>query len=79
MTTATMTSKGQVTIPLKIRQRLGLETGDRIEFVELDSGAYAIKPAVDDVRSLKGLLRKPAKPVSVENMSAAVRARGAGR
>ena len=79
MTTATLTSKGQVTIPLEVRQRLGLDTGDRIEFVLLADGEYAIKPAIDDVRSLKGLLRKPAKPVSVKDMNAAIRTRGAGR
>ena len=78
MTTATLTSKGQVTIPADVRQRLGLESGDRIEFVEIDGG-YAIKPAIDDVRSLKGLLRKPAKPVSIEGMSDTIRTRGAGR
>ena len=79
MATATLTTKGQVTIPLDVRQRLGLEAGDRIEFVELESGEYAIKPAIDDVRSLKGMLRKPAKRVTVEDMNAAIRARGAGR
>lgn len=78
MTTATLTSKGQVTIPADVRQRLGLESGDRIEFIQMDGG-YAIKPAIDDVRSLKGLLRKPAKPVSIDDMNAAIRARGAGR
>ena len=78
MATATLTSKGQVTIPADVRQRLGLEAGDRIEFVEIDGG-YAIKPAIDDVRSLKGLLRKPAKPVSIEDMNDTIRARGAGR
>ena len=78
MTTATLTSKGQVTIPVDVRQRLGLESGDRIEFIQMDGG-YAIKPAIDDVRSLKGLLRKPAKPVSIDDMNAAIRARGAGR
>ena len=78
MTTATITSKGQVTIPAEVRQRLGIESGDRIEFVEIEGG-YAIKPAIDDVRSLKGLLRKPSKPVSIDDMSAAIRARGAGR
>ena len=78
MSTATLTSKGQVTIPADVRQRLGLESGDRIEFIEMDGG-YAIKPAIDDVRSLKGLLRKPAKPVSIEDMNATIRARGAGR
>ena len=77
MTTATLTSKGQVTIPSDVRLRLGLESGDRIEFIEMDGG-YAIKPAIDDVRSLKGLLRKPGKPVSIEDMNATIRARGAG-
>lgn len=78
MTTATITSKGQVTIPVEVRQRLGIESGDRIEFVEIEGG-YAIKPAIDDVRSLKGLLRKPLKPVTIDDMNAAIRARGAGR
>jgi AbrB family looped-hinge helix DNA binding protein len=79
MATATLTSKGQVTIPAEVRQRMGLDTGDRIEFVELDGGGYAIKPAIHDVRSLKGLLRKPTKPVSIEAMKAAVRAKGGVR
>ncbi len=79
MTTSTMTTKGQVTIPLDIRRRLGLDVGDRIEFVEIKKGIFVIKPAVNDVRSLKGLLRKPSKPVSVEDMKAVIRRRGAGR
>lgn len=79
MSTATLTSKGQITIPADVRQRLGVDAGDRIEFVQLETGEYAIKPAIDDVRSLKGLLRKPAKPVSIEEMNDAVRRRGAGQ
>lgn len=79
MTTATMTTKGQVTIPLNVRQRLGLDAGDRIEFVELEAGGFAIKPAIEDVRALKGLLRKPVKRVSIDDMNAAIRVRGAGR
>jgi AbrB family looped-hinge helix DNA binding protein len=79
MATATVTSKGQITIPLDVRQRLNIQAGDRLEFVELTGGEFAIRPAVHDVRSLKGLLRKPAKPVSVDDMKAAVRLRGAGR
>jgi len=66
------------TIPADVRRRLGLESGDRVEFVEVDGG-FAIKPADDDVRSLKGLLRKPVKPVSISEMNAALRARGGGR
>lgn len=78
MTTATLTSKGQITIPANIRHRLGVETGDRLEFVELVEGGFAIKPANEDVRSLQGLLKKPAKPVSIDAMNAALRQR-AGR
>ena len=79
MTTATLTSKGQITVPRDVRQRLGLDSGDRVEFVEIEPGVFAIKPVIDDVRSLKGLLKKPAKPVSVEAMNAAIRARAAHR
>ena len=79
MTTATLTSKGQITIPQTVRQKLGINTGDRIEFVELAGGEFAIKPAVDDVRLLKGMLRKPTQVVSVADMRKAIRRRGAGK
>ncbi len=74
-----MTTKGQITIPLDVRRRLGLNAGDRIEFVEFVDGAFAIKPAIEDVRSLKGLLRKPSGPVSIEDIKVVVRARGTRR
>jgi len=77
MSTATLTAKGQVTIPADVRRRMGLDAGDRIEFVEIESGEYLIKPAIDDVRTLKGLLRKPANPISIEDMNATIRRRGA--
>ena len=76
MATSSITTKWRVTIPLDVRRRLGLDAGDRIEFVEIEKGLFAIKPAIDDVRSLKGLLRKPPKPASVEDMNVAVRTRG---
>ncbi|HEY5635692.1 MAG TPA: AbrB/MazE/SpoVT family DNA-binding domain-containing protein [Burkholderiales bacterium] len=79
MSAATLTSKGQVTIPVDVRRRLGLSAGDQVEFVETREGEFAIKPVIDDVRSLKGLLRKQRHPVSLEDMKATIRARGAGR
>jgi antitoxin PrlF len=79
MATATLTSKGQITIPLDVRQRLKLDAGARVEFIEGADGEFSIRPAVADVRSLKGLLRKPAKPVSIEDMKKVIRLRGAGR
>ncbi|MFA0997584.1 MULTISPECIES: AbrB/MazE/SpoVT family DNA-binding domain-containing protein [Pseudomonas syringae group] len=76
MATATLTSKGQVTIPAKVRAALGLDTGDRIEFVELPDGKFAIMAATHSVRDLKGLVRKPAKKVSIEDMNNAITAQG---
>lgn len=43
---ATITSKGQITIPLKIRERLGLKTGDQIEFDE-DASVLIARRVVD--------------------------------
>jgi len=78
LATATITSKGQVTIPLQVRTALGLDAGDRIEFVEVEKGQFAIVPATRSVQELKGLLRnKQRKPVTIEEMNAAIRKRGA--
>ena len=78
MTAATLTSKGQITIPVAVREKLGLAAGDRVEFVELSPGEFAMKAATEDVRALKGMVRRPPKAVSVEAMRAAVRRRGSG-
>jgi antitoxin PrlF len=77
MATATVTSKGQVTIPASVRAALGLDTGSRIEFVETEKGQYAIVAATSPVQALKGLLRKPPRPVSIEAMNKAIAAQGA--
>ena len=73
MPSATVTSKGQITIPKPVRDGLGVETGDRVEFVELERGVYSVVAATRDVRALKGMIPKPAKPVSVEDMNRAIR------
>ena len=73
MTTAVVTSKGQITIPKPVRDGLGVESGDRVEFVELQRGVYKVVAATRDIRDLKGAIPKPAKPVSVEDMNKAVR------
>jgi len=41
---ATLTSKGQVTIPKRIREQLGLEAGTKIEFVLDDDGSLHVRP-----------------------------------
>ncbi len=79
MPTAVMTSKGQVTIPLAVREKLGLDTGDRVEFVDLGNGQFGLMPATEDITALKGALRKPRAPVSVQAMNEAIRQRGGRR
>ena len=76
MATSTITSKGQVTIPVSIRTALGLESGGRIEFIEVESGKYAIIPATNPIENLKGMLRKPEKPISIEDMNTAITKQG---
>lgn len=79
MAAATITSKGQVTIPAQVRTALGLEAGDRIEFVEVEKGQFAIVPATRSVRELEGLFRgRRSKPVSIEEMNAAIARRASG-
>ena len=79
MPTATVTSKGQITIPKEVREALGVAAGDRVEFVAQEKGVYKVVAATRDVRHLKGLVAKPAKPVSVEAMNRAVSKAGAGK
>ena len=79
MATAVLTSKGQITIPQAVREKLGVATGDRVEFVELPEGGFALKPAIEDVRALKGIVPKRDKPVSVEEMGRIIARRGAGK
>lgn len=76
MAIAVLTSKGQVTIPASVRTALGIGTGDRIEFVEAENGQFTVMAATKSIKSLKGII--PAtRPVSLEEMNAAIAARGA--
>ena len=80
MPSATLTSKGQLTLPKAIRERLRLGAGDRVDFIVTDDGTVVLRPATVDVRELKGLLhRRGLKPLSVEEMNAVIRRRAAGR
>ncbi len=78
MSTSTLTSKGQTTVPKDVRRHLGLKTGDKIRFLVEDDGRVVVLPATLHLRDLRGSLPKPPKPVSVERMNEAIRKR-AGR
>ena len=73
MATATVTSKGQITIPVQVRTALGVDAGDRVEFVEIEKGQFAIVAATRSVKELKGMFRsRKAQPVTIEEMNAAI-------
>ena len=72
MTTASITSNGQVSIPKVVRSRLGIGAGDRVEFVEIQDGVFQIVAATQDIQALKGIVPKPKKPVTIEEMNQAI-------
>lgn len=77
MTTATVTSKGQITIPSNVRQSLHVDAGDRVEFVELEPGQFLFMAANRSVTELKGMFGKASKTVSIDEMNQAIASRGA--
>jgi AbrB family looped-hinge helix DNA binding protein len=77
MTTATLTSKGQITIPARVRAGLGVDTGDRVEFIEVAKGRYELVSATQPITALKGMLGPPPRTVSIEEMNAVIARRGA--
>ena len=69
----TVTTKGRITIPKEMRERLGLVAGDRLDFVELEKGLYKVVAVTRDVKHLKGLIPRPFRAASVDDMNLAVR------
>jgi AbrB family looped-hinge helix DNA binding protein len=75
MPTTTLTSKGQVTIPKEVRERLGLSEGDRLEFVFDERGRVIVRPEKKSgLDRLSGRLKHmaPEKPVTIDEMRAAI-------
>ena len=72
MPSASLSSKGQVTVPKAIRERLKLKTGDRLDFV-IEGDKVVLRPGTRDLRSLRGVLHRPGrKAVSLAQMDAAI-------
>lgn len=71
MSEATLTSKGQVTIPADIRKALGLEAGERVVFTQLDDGTTVMRTKTRAIADLKGLLKsaRSKRKVTVGAMS----------
>lgn len=71
MARATITSKGQITIPKEVRDRLGLKPGDRVE-IYVDHDGRAVIERTLKLEELAGILPRPEKALSVEEINQAV-------
>lgn len=73
MPSATLTSKGQITIPKAVREELGLRVGDRVAFRVLDGGTVVVEPETVELGELAGILDPPRKGVTLDAMEDAIR------
>lgn len=79
MVTATITSKGQITIPKMVRDSLRLHSGDRIAFIMHDQTEAVLKPVTTTVDNVFGRLHRPGqvgKTIAEMNQAIARRIRG---
>ncbi len=73
MPKATITYKGQITLPKAVREQLGVRPGDRISFREIEGGAIVVEADTVDLMDLKGILRSRISGVTVEQMNQTIR------
>lgn len=69
---ASITSKGQVTVPAAARKRLGLHAGSKVDFVVNAQEHLEMIPLAHSVRQLKNMVPKPPRPLSLDEMDAAI-------
>ena len=80
MPTATLTSKGQVTVPKRVREFLRVKPGDQLDFVIEKEGRVLVRAGTAHINDLKGLLRRQGhRPVSVAAMKVAIARHHAAR
>lgn len=72
MSIATITSKGQITIPIDVRKELKVDAGSKLEFIPDGKGAYRIVPKKISVMELLGSIPAGNKVVSLEEMNEAI-------
>ena len=81
METGTLSSKGQITIPKKIRDFLQVQTSEKLIFVPLEEGKVLMTTEQKSASSIFGMLKhkKKKQPISLEQMDSAIKKRRIGR
>ena len=69
----TVTKKGQVTIPRMVREKLQINSGDKVEFTFNEQGQVVIQPVKTDLNSLYGILAKEKPELDIEEQRKAAR------
>jgi bifunctional DNA-binding transcriptional regulator/antitoxin component of YhaV-PrlF toxin-antitoxin module len=64
-----------MTLPKSVRDRLDIEGGDRLDFIESEEG-FRVAAATRDIRSLKGIVGRAKKTVTLEDMNNAIEKMG---
>ena len=73
MTSAVLTTKGQITIPAEVRKEMGLSTGDRIYFIRNpETGRFEVTRKTGSVMDLAGMLKYDGPAVTIEERNEAI-------
>ncbi len=73
MATCVVTSKGQITIPVEVRNDLGLKSGDKLEFSRnAETGEYALKRKTGNINDLRGMFKYTGPSATIEEMNQAI-------
>ena len=78
MATATLTSRGQITVPKEVRDRLHLSAGNRVRFLTDGEGRVVMVRATIAITELRGCLPAPKRAVTLTAMDEAIAARASG-
>ena len=69
---AKLTSKGQLTLPAKMRSALNLRPGDRLRFVEDSSGKYWVEPVIGSLAELRGIIKESSRTFTSGDIAAMI-------
>ena len=73
MATCIVTSKGQITIPMEVRNDLGIRVGDKLEFNRnAETGEYAIRRKTGSIMDLFGIFKHDGRPATIEEWDQAI-------
>ena len=68
MASTSLTSKGQITLPISVRRKLLLQTGEIVDFIEREDGEFTVRAKKGNLMDLYGFLKSNEKPLTDEEI-----------